>query len=299
MSCGRCIEKIEAIVLLQIFFFVLAPPVGAQRISFSSLPKEIIEERIRRAAGKNEERAHALRELFIEAGCEEPHLTGQTVKGSRTPNILCTLPGKESATIIVSAHFDKVDDSNGVVDNWSGASLLPSLFQSLRTTPRKFTFLFIGFSDEEKGLVGSKSYAKQLSKEDKTRIRALINIDSLGLSSSKVWASRADRLLLSALGRAAVAMNLPITGMNVEKVGDSDSRAFADKHIPVIDIHSITQETLPILHTPRDSLAAIHMDDYYSSYRLITAYLSLLDTVLEDNGTEGTSSSAQLEQIRQ
>jgi Zn-dependent M28 family amino/carboxypeptidase len=185
------------------------------------------------------------------------------------------------------------------VDNWSGASLLPSLFQSLRTTPRKFTFLFIGFSDEEKGLVGSKSYAKQLSKEDKTRIRALINIDSLGLSSSKVWASRADRLLLSALGRAAVAMNLPITGMNVEKVGDSDSRAFADKHIPVIDIHSITQETLPILHTPRDSLAAIHMDDYYSSYRLITAYLSLLDTVLEDNGTEGTSSSAQLEQIRQ
>lgn len=293
MSSGLCIAKIETLIILKVFFFVLAPSLDAQQIYFSKLPKEVIEKRLQLAPEKNDERAHGLKELFEDAGCRQPQLTDQPVKGSRTPNILCTLDGKESATIIVSAHFDKVDNSHGVVDNWSGASLLPSLFQSLLSTPRKFTFLFIGFSDEEKGLVGSKYYVKQLSKEDKARIRALVNIDSLGLSSSKVWVSRADKTLLSAMSRAAASMNLPVMGMNVEKVGDSDSRAFADHHIPVIDIHSITQETLPLLHTPRDSMAAIRLDDYYSSYQLIVAYLSVLDIVLDDRNSVGPSLSTQ------
>ena len=33
--------------------------------------------------------------------------------------------------IVLTSHNDKVDVGDGVVDNWSGASLLPSLFQSL------------------------------------------------------------------------------------------------------------------------------------------------------------------------
>ena len=43
----------------------------------------------------------------------------------------------------------------------------------------------------------------------------------------------------------------------------------------------MTNETFPILHTSRDHQQAIHMDDYYESYRLLTVYLAYLDQVLD------------------
>ncbi|MGH9580104.1 MAG: M28 family metallopeptidase, partial [Terriglobales bacterium] len=149
------------------------------------------------------------------------------VKGSHLPNVVCTLPGASDSLILVGAHYDLAEMGKGVVDNWSGASLLPTLFESLHQQERKHTFVFIGFTDEEKGLVGSKFYASNLTAEVKTRIRAMVNLDTLGLSPTKVWVSRADRGLAVALRTVAQAMNLPLQGVNVEKVGSTDSESFA------------------------------------------------------------------------
>jgi len=72
-------------------------------------------------------------------------------------------------------------------------------------------------------------------------------------------------------------LNLPIAGIDV---GESDADSFSERKIPSICIHSVTQETLKILHSNRDTPAAIQMEDYYNSYRLIAAYLATLDTIL-------------------
>jgi hypothetical protein len=40
----------------------------------------------------------------------------------------------------------------------------------------------------------------------------------------------------------------------------------------------LTQATLPILHSSRDQLSQIKEDDYYETYRLLSAYLAYLDT---------------------
>ena len=98
----------------------------------------------------------------------------QKVDGSGLPNLVCTLPGTEDSVIIVGAHFDCVDLGEGVVDNWSGASLLPSLYEGVRDLPRRHKFVFIGFTDEEKGLVGSESYARRLPREDRAKVRAMV-----------------------------------------------------------------------------------------------------------------------------
>jgi Zn-dependent M28 family amino/carboxypeptidase len=68
------------------------------------------------------------------------------------------LPGSSDQVIIVGAHFDRVPEGDGVVDNWSGASLLPSLYEAVKNEPRKHTYIFIGFTDEEQGEVGSRFY---------------------------------------------------------------------------------------------------------------------------------------------
>ena len=74
--------------------------------------------------------------------------------------------------------------------------------------------------------------------------------------------------------------------VNVHLVGISDSDSFQDRKIPAISIHSITQDTLPILHSKRDQIEAIHMSEYYDTYRLVLAYLAYLDELLDPSAPQ-------------
>jgi Zn-dependent M28 family amino/carboxypeptidase len=168
-----------------------------------------------------------------------------------------------------------------VVDNWSGASLLPSLFESLKATPHRHNFVFVGFTDEELGLVGSKFYVHQLNKEDLKQISAMVNLDSLGAGTTKMETDRADKRLTAWLSAVANITKLPLQIVNAHQVGRSDSDSFQDKKVPSINIHSLTNETFAILHTARDQMGAIHLGEYYDSYRLIAAYLAYLDNALD------------------
>ncbi len=211
---------------------------GFAQVTVLTLAQSRIESRLERYEGKNETRAGTLGSLFEEAGCSGERLTDQAVRRNRRPNLICTLKGEQDNVIVVGAHYDKVLDGDGVVDNWSGASLLPSFYESLAGQPRRHTFVFVGFTDEEKGLVGSEYYVNSLKRNDLAKIRAMINVDSVGLSSTKVWTSRADKALLRHLFSAAAALKLPVAGVDVGKVGESDSHPFTNRKIPVIDIHS-------------------------------------------------------------
>jgi Iap family predicted aminopeptidase len=264
--------------------FFIALTASSETIHFKTLPSQVIEKRIGAFGKTNAERQQVLRDLFTEAGCSGGHLTDQSVKGSKIPNLICILPGGIESTIITGAHFDFADEGKGVVDNWSGASMLPSLYESLTAVPRRHTFVFVGFTDEEKGLVGSKSYLKQLGKEDQRKISAMVNLDSLGTSTTKLETDRGDKRLASALAAVARTFNLPISVVNPHNVGRSDSDSFQDKKIPTINLHSMTNETLRIIHSPRDQMEAIHMDQYYDSYRLIAAYLAYLDLKFDPAG---------------
>jgi hypothetical protein len=80
---------------------------------------------------------------------------------------------------------------------------------------------------------------------------------------------------------AAAAMKLPLQGMNVENVGTTESESFHQKKIPAITLHSLTPETLRILHSPNDTIEAVHLDEYYRTYRLVLGFLALLDQKLD------------------
>lgn len=158
---------------------------------------------------------------------------------------------------------------------------MPSLFESLKSDPRRHTFVFIGFTDEEKGLYGSEYYADKLKKEQRGKISAMVNLDSLAMGPTKVWVSHSDKSLLSPLAGVAGALKLPIAGVNADEVGDEDGHSFMKRKIPTLMLHSVTQDTLGMLHTAKDEWKAVKMDDYYDSYRLIAAYLAYVDTVLD------------------
>ena len=257
------------------------------QIHFRLQTREAVAAHLKSFSTRNSEREALIRKWFAESGCTGANLSEQGLDRQLPPNVICVLPGETAEVIVVGAHTDKVDDfGDGVVDNWTGAALLPSLVYSLSAQPRHHTLIFVGFSGEEKGLVGSRYYVDHLTNEKRAHIEGMVNFDSLGLGPTEVWASHADKVLLDALAAVAFASRLPVTTMNVDDLGTADSESFARYHIPRITLHSVTQKTWPILHSPFDKMAAIKMNDYYDSYRLIAEYLAYLDDALKPAPTK-------------
>jgi hypothetical protein len=224
---------------------------SAQTIHFSAVSQPVVEQRLGAYVKKNNQREPAVRQLFEDAGCGGDKLTEQPVKGLKAPNLICTLAGETESVIVVGAHFDLVEEGDGVVDNWTGASLLSSLYQGLADAPRRHTFRFVSFSGEEKGLVGSKAYVQQIVKTHEPVI-AMVNMDTLGLAETEVWLSHADANLVRLMEVAAATVKLPVSAVNVDQVGNS-----------------------------KDRIEAVHIDEYYRTYRLVLAYLAVLDRRLE------------------
>jgi len=261
----------------------------AESFRYNPVSREVVEARLGKYAGSNKQREITLKQMFSEAGCDEQHLSEQPVKGSKQPNVICLLPGTSDKVIIVGAHFDYVPAGNGVVDNWSGASLLPSLYEAIKIEPRKHSYIFIGFTDEEVGEVGSAFYAHQMTRAQVAATDAMVNMDTLGLAPTEVWASHSDPRLNHAIASLAKSMSLPVTAMNVEQVGSTDSEQFAARKIPSITIHSLTQQTWDahILHTSKDKLSAMNLDNYYETYRLVAAYIAYLDQFADATAGSG------------
>jgi Zn-dependent M28 family amino/carboxypeptidase len=209
------------------------------------------------------------------------------------PDLLCTLPGKLDRKIIVGAHYDHVKRGEGAVDNWSGAALLPSIYEALKALHLRHTVVFAGFSAEEQGLIGSKAYVARLTPEQQSQISAMVNLDTLGLSPTKVWSNRASPLLVNSLFAVASALRLPLEPMNVETRGASaDSEPFFMNDIPAITIHSVTEQTWAILHSDRDTLSQVKPKDYYDTYKLVVGYIVFLDQLLDASPAAVTSPPA-------
>jgi len=253
----------------------------AEALRLSPVTRAVVEARLGEYGGTDGEREATLKRMFVEAGCGE-HVSEQRVRGAGVPNVICVLPGSSDRVIIVGAHFDRVSAGDGVADNWSGASLLPSLYQALRAEPRQHTYIFIGFTEEESGLVGSSFYARHMTPEQVAATDAMVNMDVLGLAPTNVWVSRSDKRLMYALGYVAKLVDTPVNGVNFERVGSTDSESFARRRIPSITVHSLTQKNFDagILHSWKDKLSVIRLDDYYESYHLHAVYLVFLDHYL-------------------
>ncbi len=263
--------------------------------------QDVVMARLKDAPFSNNDRVVALEKMFREAGCQP---TEQAVKHLRQPNVLCVLPGSSNSTIVVGGHLDHVEEGTGVIDDWSGASLLPSLYQSLASQPRTHTFLFIGFAGEEEGLIGSEFYVKQLTAEQRKQIATMVNLECLGIGPTEVWTSHSEPILVRMLVAMAESMKLPLAGINMDNVGPgqwprftprlnlrnlspvtTDSESFADVGIPRITVTAISHDTWPLLHSSKDNIKAINPEQHYESYRLVVPYLALLDQQLPTDGS--------------
>jgi acetylornithine deacetylase/succinyl-diaminopimelate desuccinylase-like protein len=128
---------------------------------------------------------------------EAPVAQSARVGGLVGKNVIGLLPGHDpglrNETVIVGAHYDHLGlggfgsldpDStgkvhNGADDNASGAAMLIHLAARLAQSPPARTVLFIAFSGEELGLLGSAHYVRQ-PVYPLSSTMAMINLDMVG-----------------------------------------------------------------------------------------------------------------------
>jgi hypothetical protein len=254
---------------------VLSAGGEAQKVQFVPENKAEVLEHFEQMPLNNPERAARIKTLFAREGCDGGMLQEQSVEGSATPNIICRLQGEGDNTIIVGAHYDRNSSASRPIDNWSGAALLPSLFHGLHERKRHHTFLFVAFADKGDDLMGASFFAAHLSPGQLRSTEAMVNLDVLGLSPTKVWASRSDKDLVHDLVVMEYTLKIPASQIDMTATGGTDADPFASRQIPSITIHSLTQQNLA-----EGATTAFRPNNYYDTYRLLCGYLAYLDAAL-------------------
>ncbi len=221
-----------------------------------------------------------------------------------TWNVGAVLPGEgdlASQYVVIGAHFDHVgrgyqggsrsgeygEIHPGADDNASGTSgllvaaeMLVRRFDSSATTagqlPSRRSILFLGFSAEEMGLIGSREFIKSPPIEAGS-ITAMLNMDMIGRV-------REDKLTVSGTGTAEgmadlLAPYFSSSGLSIESQpggrGPSDHASFYGAGVPVLHFFSGLH---PEYHTPRDTADLINVEDAVRVAELVARLAEALAT---------------------
>jgi hypothetical protein len=211
------------------------------------------------------ERGEYLVELLWEAGC----LANEIVepRGTRIPDIVCSLPGRTPHRIVVLAHLDGPVDASGAPRNWRGTALLPFLYQALGVEEREHSFEFAVFGKSPRRRF--RDYRERLGSASGVEVRAIVEILNLGSETIGFWSSDAG------LSQDFVAASQAV-GRPLDSLRPLAKRPFRKRSIPTIAFVSPRGDELPAVGAPR----AVGSDTYHSSARLIAFYLGYLDETL-------------------
>jgi Zn-dependent M28 family amino/carboxypeptidase len=206
-------------------------------------------------------------------------------------NVLGYINNDADNTIIIGAHYDHLgfgaegslyreEDKaihNGADDNASGVAIMLNLASKLKNTNTSNNYLFMAFSGEEMGLLGSNYFVKN----------ATINLDSVNymLNMDMVGRLKKDSTLaVYGVGTTPVFKQVINASNNkfklIEKesgVGPSDHTSFYLNDIPVL--HFFTGQHKDY-HRPSDDFDKLN----YEGMEAISNYIFDIITDLNDKG---------------
>lgn len=213
---------------------------------------------------------------------KDPHSQIEYVAGDSTitgTNVIGFMDNKATKTIIIGAHYDHLGMGgegslyregeaihNGADDNASGVAILLKLADTLQKVNTNNNYLFMAFSGEEMGLLGSNFFAKNPT-IDLSTANYMLNMDMVGRL-------REDKTLsISGTGTAPIwnqVLNTNNTDfklvLNESGVGPSDHTSFYLQDIPVLHFFTGQHEDY---HKPSDDAEKLN----YQGMQLITNYI--------------------------
>lgn len=209
-----------------------------------------------------------------EAGLEEYRHSFQLPRGSEpSENIVAVLPGRsKDEFLLIGAHYDHIGIIDGVYhpgadDNAVGTAAvleLARIFSQCELTPER-TIVFVLFSGEEKGMIGSQALVEHLRQQALDDQVMLLNLDVIagvegdtlvvfdgGFRINQPWSNRAELEAEAAGVEAEISRQL---------AGGVDSMRFTEKKIPGITlVWGDLRENHPHLHLPTDTVENLNQE---------------------------------------
>lgn len=207
-------------------------------------------------------------------------------------NILAYLDNKAEKTIIIGAHYDHLGYGdrggslyrgeekqihNGADDNASGVALMLNLASKLKETNKNNNYLFMAFSGEEMGLLGSNYFVKNTTLPIES-INYMLNMDMVGRlkadSTLAVYGTGTSPIFKQTIS----ANNEYFKIVEHESgVGPSDHTSFYLNDIPVLHFFTGQHDDY---HRPTDDSEKLN----YDGMNLISDYIYTIISDLDDNG---------------
>ena len=191
-------------------------------------------------------------------------------------NVVVTLPGSGTTTILVGAHLDRVNVGRGAVDNGAACAALVELIAAFKAAPLEHSTLQIVFFDrEEAGLLGSRAFFAAGH-----RVDYAVNMDIFAYGDAIfATASHPDGVLLRTLRAVGKEHGMALRDVPPASYPNSDHVTMMNAGIETLglalidtaDIASIVAmggrltlgrgpRILTIIHSPNDTLAEVRRD---------------------------------------
>ena len=213
-------------------------------------------------------------------------------------NVVATIPGNEFSDeyVVLGAHLDSYDVATGAVDNASGVSPMMEAVRMLikAGAKPKRTIILVLFANEERGLVGSKSWVSN-HKNILDKISVMINKDFgtnpiVGISVPKVMSDDFKKVI-APIESANLKYPLALAeGSRYRKAGrgGTDSFSFLLEGIPAPGLRSQGPQVYgKTWHTPADTYDEIipdALEDASIKIALLAYGIANLDHMLTREG---------------
>ena len=239
-------------------------------------PREEVEASVRMVPCEPKERLDGVRQLFKDAGATDDEIRIDSFDKGKTQNLVVIKKGETDETIIVGAHYDRTNSGCGVVDNWTGVSIISHLYKSLKPLTTKKSYIFVAFDREEEGLIGSRKMADALTKEQKQMTCSMVNFDSFGQALPMALRNASSSKMVKLAEALGTENKFKFQAVTIEGAS-SDSASFKAENIPSITLSGLGGNWMEILHSPADKIDKVNMESVYYGYSFGLLFLARLD----------------------
>lgn len=205
-------------------------------------------------------------------------------------NVLGFINNNAENTIVIGAHYDHLGYGaegslhrgeqaihNGADDNASGVAVMLNLAEKLKTKNTNNNYLFMAFSGEEMGLLGSNYFVKNATIDTK-RINYMINMDMVGRLKADSTLAAYGVGTSPILKQTLKAHNSNFKLIQKESgIGPSDHTSFYNVDIPVLHFFTGQHEDY---HKPSDDFEKLN----YKGMQTISNYIFEVISDLDNNG---------------
>lgn len=206
-------------------------------------------------------------------------------------NVVGLINNNAERTVVIGAHYDHLGYGgigslhrgekavhNGADDNASGVAMMMHLAGKLQGTNTNNNYLFIAFSGEEMGLLGSAYFVKNPTVDSK-KINYMMNLDMVGRLNEE------ETLAVNGVGTSPIFKQTLFAnndqGLTLSEfesgIGPSDFTSFYVADIPVLSF--FTGQHVDY-HKPGDDAEKLN----YEGMEKVSQFIYNIITDLDDNG---------------